>query len=161
MSRVNHPKHYNSHPSGIECIRVIRCMNLPLGNAVKYLWRAGLKDDAPTVEDFRKAVWYIEDEYANGRGVSNMVAPADIHWQTIKRHMPENVGMAFLYIWRFSFDEAGRETLRTAANHIRQEIRRVDADRIAELQRGLKNARREGDRDDIADFEAELAEYDL
>lgn len=57
---VNHPKHYNSHPSGIECIDVVEHMPFNIGNAVKYLWRCGLKGDE--VEDLRKSVWYIERE---------------------------------------------------------------------------------------------------
>jgi len=57
---VNHPKHYTSHPSGIECIQVTEHMGFNLGNAMKYLWRADLKHDA--IEDMRKAVWYINRE---------------------------------------------------------------------------------------------------
>lgn len=57
---VNNPKHYNSHPSGVECIQVTRHMNFNLGNAIKYIWRADLKNDA--IEDLKKAVWYINDE---------------------------------------------------------------------------------------------------
>lgn len=57
---VNHPKHYTEHPSGIECIEVTRHFNFCLGNAIKYIWRAGLKGDA--VEDLRKAMWYIQQE---------------------------------------------------------------------------------------------------
>lgn len=57
---VNHPKHYTSHPSGIECIQITEHMSFNLGNAVKYIWRADLKHDA--VEDLRKAKWYIERE---------------------------------------------------------------------------------------------------
>ncbi len=57
---VNHPKHYTSDPSGIECIQVTEHRNFCIGNAIKYLWRAGLKDgDEKQVEDLRKAVWYI------------------------------------------------------------------------------------------------------
>jgi hypothetical protein len=59
---VNHPKHYTGHPSGIECIDVIEHMTLNLGNAVKYIWRAGLKTSSPTIEDLKKAIWYIERE---------------------------------------------------------------------------------------------------
>jgi len=59
---VNHPTHYTSHPSGIECIQVTEHMGFNLGNAIKYLWRADLKADA--IEDMRKAVWYIEREIA-------------------------------------------------------------------------------------------------
>ena len=57
---VNHPKHYTSHPSGIECIQVTEHMGFNLGNAVKYIWRADLKNDA--IEDLRKAMWYIDRE---------------------------------------------------------------------------------------------------
>ena len=57
---VNHPPHYKSHPSGVECIQITRHMNFNVGNAVKYLWRAGLKGD--DIEDLRKAAWYIADE---------------------------------------------------------------------------------------------------
>ena len=64
---VNHPKHYNSHPAGVECIEVIRHYVCDIANAIKYLWRAGLKpemgkDDAEKeIEDLKKAYWYIED----------------------------------------------------------------------------------------------------
>lgn len=66
--QVNHPKHYTSDPSGIECIDVTRHRNFNVGNAIKYLWRAGLKIDADKssinkqIEDLEKAVWYIVDE---------------------------------------------------------------------------------------------------
>jgi hypothetical protein len=57
---VNHPQHYTSHPSGVECIEVTEHMNFCVGNAMKYLWRAGLKNDA--IEDLEKAKWYIDRE---------------------------------------------------------------------------------------------------
>ena len=57
---VNHPKHYNSHPSGVECIEITEHMNFCLGNAVKYIWRASLK--GKEVEDLRKVRWYIDRE---------------------------------------------------------------------------------------------------
>lgn len=59
---VNHPDHYNAHPSGIECIEIVRHMNFNIGNVIKYLWRAGLKDTAPTIQDLKKAAWYLDDE---------------------------------------------------------------------------------------------------
>lgn len=57
---VSAPQHYLSHPSGIECIQITEHMGFCLGNAVKYIWRADLKQDAD--EDLRKAIWYIERE---------------------------------------------------------------------------------------------------
>lgn len=59
---INHPKHYTSHPSGIECIQVTEHMTFNLGNAVKYLWRADEKG-AP-LDDLKKAAWYIAREIA-------------------------------------------------------------------------------------------------
>ena len=58
--KVNHPKHYASHPSGVECIVITEHMNFCLGSAVGYIWRADLKADA--IEDLRKARWYITRE---------------------------------------------------------------------------------------------------
>lgn len=57
---INHPRHYTSHPSGVECLTVTRHMGFNLGNAVKYIWRADLKGNA--IEDLRKAAFYIADE---------------------------------------------------------------------------------------------------
>lgn len=59
---VNHPKHYCDHPSGIECIEIVRHMGFNIGNAIKYLWRHGKKDPEKTIEDLEKAKFYIEDE---------------------------------------------------------------------------------------------------
>lgn len=58
---VNHPPHYTNHPSGIECIQITEHMNFCLGNALKYIWRADLKNG---VEDLEKAEWYIKREIA-------------------------------------------------------------------------------------------------
>lgn len=64
---INHPIHYNSHPSGIECIEITRYYPFNVGSAIKYLWRAGLKKDASLsdkekeIEDLGKAIWFIQD----------------------------------------------------------------------------------------------------
>ena len=63
---VNHPKHYTEHPSGIECIQITEHMGFCLGNAIKYIWRADLKNDA--IEDLEKAAWYIQREIAKRKG---------------------------------------------------------------------------------------------
>lgn len=59
---VNHPPHYGSHPSGVECIRITEHYNFNVGNAIKYLWRAGLKEGVDPVEDLKKAEWYVHRE---------------------------------------------------------------------------------------------------
>jgi transcriptional regulator with XRE-family HTH domain len=57
---VNHPSHYNM--GKYEAIDVIEDWNLGfnLGNTVKYISRAGHKDDI--VQDLKKALWYLERE---------------------------------------------------------------------------------------------------
>jgi hypothetical protein len=59
---VNNPAHYTSDPSGVECIQITQHRNFTIGNAIKYLWRAGLKDGNSNVQDLKKAIWYIECE---------------------------------------------------------------------------------------------------
>jgi len=77
IDMVNHPDHYTSDPSGVECIEVTRHRNFNIGNAIKYLWRAGLKESAgkdileKQVEDLRKAVFYINDEIVRLTGDIN------------------------------------------------------------------------------------------
>lgn len=64
---VNHPSHYTSHPSGVECIEITRHYCFAIGSAIKYLWRAGLKkeegmnDREKEIQDLEKAIWYIND----------------------------------------------------------------------------------------------------
>ncbi|GAC1393235.1 MAG: hypothetical protein NVS3B10_00340 [Polyangiales bacterium] len=58
---VNHPPHYTAHPSGVEAIVVCEHYGFNVGNAIKYLWRAGIKSADP-IEDLRKAAWYVNRE---------------------------------------------------------------------------------------------------
>jgi hypothetical protein len=73
MSNVNHPRHYNASPSGVECIDVVEHMSFNVGNAMKYLWRADEKG-AP-IEDLQKAAWYINREIEKRK--REAVAPRD------------------------------------------------------------------------------------
>lgn len=57
---VNHPSHYTTHPSGVECITITEHMNFNLGNAMKYIWRAGEKGSR--TQDLEKARWYLDRE---------------------------------------------------------------------------------------------------
>jgi hypothetical protein len=58
---VNHPLHYTSHPSNVECIEIVESMDFCTGNAFKYVWRFREKHGR---EDLAKAVWYVEREIA-------------------------------------------------------------------------------------------------
>lgn len=63
IDMVNHPPHYTAHPSGLECIDITRGMTFDVGNAVKYVWRADLKNGR---QDFDKARWYLVDAIQSG-----------------------------------------------------------------------------------------------
>lgn len=54
------PAHYRAHASGVECIAIAEHFSFCIGNAIKYLWRAGLKGEA--IEDLKKAQWYVTRE---------------------------------------------------------------------------------------------------
>ena len=68
--KVNSPSHYNwlKKLAGVEVIDITRHLDFDLGNAVKYILRAGRKTEegydnrSKTVEDLKKAVWYINDK---------------------------------------------------------------------------------------------------
>lgn len=70
---VNHPAHYAedgqfSFPKA-ECIMLTRLFDFSVGNAIKYIWRAGFKGSA--AEDLRKALWYINDAIKFDRARDN------------------------------------------------------------------------------------------
>lgn len=77
VDMVNHPPHYKSDPSGVECIEITRHRNFNVGNAIRYLWRAGLKNitnkTALTIqiEDLEKSIFYIKDEIERLKNYSN------------------------------------------------------------------------------------------
>ena len=74
--KVNHPSHYLwlKDKVGIEVIDITRHMDFDLGNAIKYILRAGHKteegynDKDKTIEDLKKAIFYINDEIAKIEG---------------------------------------------------------------------------------------------
>lgn len=59
---VNHPSHYGGEDNPYEVIKVIHAWGLgfSLGNAIKYIARAGRKDPKKEIEDLKKAIWYIQ-----------------------------------------------------------------------------------------------------
>lgn len=59
--KVVHPSHYNWLP-GIECMDVVKYFDFPLGNAIKYIWRAGRKPAEDAIDDLEKAKYYIDVE---------------------------------------------------------------------------------------------------
>jgi hypothetical protein len=57
---IQKAKHYNLHPSGVECIEVIEHFDFVIGSIIKYAWRAGLKDQEPTLKDLQKCAYYAQ-----------------------------------------------------------------------------------------------------
>lgn len=62
---VNHPEHYR--PGPMEVINIIEYyeLNFHVGNAAKYILRAGKKDSKKYIEDLKKAIWYLNREIEN------------------------------------------------------------------------------------------------
>lgn len=62
---VNHPQHYGGKDNPYEAIKVIEAWDLGfcLGNTVKYISRAGKKDE--TIQELEKALWYLKREIKN------------------------------------------------------------------------------------------------
>ena len=105
---VNHPPHYTSHPSGVECIEITKHMMFMPGNAFKYVWRYGLKGGT---QDLEKALWYMEEQ---AKGLSPVVdrryPRSDIEdkLHLVLRHEPDSwVADALGNIWRADWDPAG------------------------------------------------------
>lgn len=62
MDEVNHPDHYGGAVNPYEVIKVLEAwkLNFHLGNAVKYIARAGRKETSSELTDLRKAEWYLK-----------------------------------------------------------------------------------------------------
>ena len=71
---VNHPSHYTSHASGIECLVVTRQLGFDTGNAVTYVWRR--HDKGTELQDLQKSAFYLRDALANSLLSLGVPAPA-------------------------------------------------------------------------------------
>ena len=87
---VDHPAHYNQHPSGVECIDIVRWMGFNLGNVVKYLWRDGLKDTEVELQDLEKAAWYLNNEINRRKQTSQPPCNAYVGNPIIRCTLPLN-----------------------------------------------------------------------
>jgi hypothetical protein len=67
IEQVNHPQHYGGKNNEYEAIKVIDAWDLgfSLGNAIKYINRAGKKRKDTELEDLKKALWYIQHHIEN------------------------------------------------------------------------------------------------
>lgn len=66
FDEISKAEHYNVSPAKckeghqIECIDVVKHMDFCIGNVIKYLWRAGLKNSNPSLKDLKKARYYLD-----------------------------------------------------------------------------------------------------
>jgi hypothetical protein len=85
--KVNHPRHYNAHESGVETIELIEHLPCNLANAVKYLWRCGLKSTETPLRDLKSALWYTQREKNRLRvfelGKNYHPVATDIVWRAL------------------------------------------------------------------------------
>lgn len=127
---VNHPPHYTSHPSGVECIEITEWLGFNLGNAFKYLFRRNEKGDLK--ENLEKAVWYLEREKARpgGQLYTTPAGQAETIREKCTRvvgHEHTFIGEAMSYIVEavFDLDTPKVDIVDKALSYVRAEIRRV------------------------------------
>ena len=102
---VNHPAHYNAHPSGVEAIDFLERMSFNSGNAAKYIYRH-LEKGSP-VPDLRKARWYIEREIERGGcGLRSLVPDAIL--EKLSRFENDPIVRAVLFLINGDMLEAKR-----------------------------------------------------
>lgn len=96
---INHPPHYTAHKSGVECIEIAEYLGYCLGNAFKYIWRAGLKDSSSRLEDLKKAQWYL-DRWTGTR-IALAYTPRDLNFKlrrVIEVESPDSLLFVFCRI---------------------------------------------------------------
>lgn len=131
MSNVDHPAHYNSHPSGVEAIEIAERLSFNLGNAIKYLMRR--KHKGRELEDLQKALWYTKREHErlskNTREVWGL-PPGDVYEKAIMVVAAEDcpdMGTAMGLIALASWSESASRLVFLAARLIEEEIQELSA----------------------------------
>lgn len=79
VSAVNRPRHYNAHPSNVEAIEICEHLDFCVGNAIKYLFRVGLKDDP--IQDLKKALWYLNRAAPDDYNLAHSTHAQNKAWQ--------------------------------------------------------------------------------
>jgi hypothetical protein len=120
---VNHPAHYNQY-EGLEVWDLVELMTFNLGNAVKYVARAGHKDASKEIEDLSKAIAYIRREL---KRVDKSEADYGKYSDLVALLAPQlsyHRGISVLYICR-----ASNEYLSMAMGHLEQEMRLLSGEK--------------------------------
>jgi Protein of unknwon function (DUF3310) len=125
---VNHPRHYTSHPSGVECIEITRHMGFNTGNAMKYVWRADLKHADGGIEDLEKAEFYIKDEIAKRKAEKakkqsgSLIVDGKIDASTLNSNTVQNISIQVHPASGLSTEEAEKAIAKVAAKELNWKV---------------------------------------
>jgi len=112
--KVNHPEHYNSHPSGVEAIDIVQYMGFCLGNAFKYVYRYQHKNGT---EDLKKAIWYLRHQQTvilKQHIAATHTATSDYH-RILSAETNKDIVRVLEIIWDVSFLDHNKKELEEAA----------------------------------------------
>lgn len=122
--QINHPTHYTSHPSGLECIDFTKRMDFMLGNAFKYFWRHSLKNGT---EDLKKSLWYI-NAYMDMPRTSIIIRARRLFDMDPPVHVLDPGGDCVLSLLWFGWKYDRRDLLANAKVHIETSIAMQEAE---------------------------------
>ena len=103
MNLVEHPKHYNNHPSGVEAIEIVQYMGFCLGNAFKYVYRFKDKNGP---QDIEKAIWYLKRQQTiilNKNLMVTHTAKSDFY-KILYAEPNKDIAKVLEIIWNVSFN---------------------------------------------------------
>ena len=117
---VNHPAHYTSHPSGVECIEIIEWFPANLANAWKYLHRQDLK--GATLQDLQKSRWYVARELRRRRILARRLVLVDVFCPVVLpkqvarylRHEDGRRREVFGHLWKAFLHPVSLDSLKMA-----------------------------------------------
>jgi len=134
---VNHPTHYTSHVSGVECIDLTENLGFCLGNAIKYVFRH--REKGTPAEDLRKARWYVDREIKRRLDLDLRLTqpplslPGEFQRMDEKGLMAKVAGTesgdvrdALVCLWQAAINRFDIEELRQARWYIANSIRRLE-----------------------------------
>lgn len=128
--KVEHPSHYNNHPSGVECIEVTEHLSFNLGNAYKYIFRC--REKGRPIEDLSKAIFYARRELTRGYVLrmegwedADDIVPARIR-RVSEYEANRHIAEALQLIGYAGYSLTAIEDLKLAVWHIEQEIVRLE-----------------------------------
>ena len=124
---VNHPKHYTSHPSGVEAIEITRWLRGPYSNACKYIMRGweGLKGDP--IEDLQKSLWYLNDAEKFPDDGESLPYDAEMKWGLYRKNeklkeKSECLGFILMASEREGWEDSPTEYISAAKKLIQERI---------------------------------------